>query len=837
MSNQDNSGTATNLLVFSRSRFAAKFFSVTGTELKLESDAGGWSGWTNIQNFGPYFLFYNKENGILSYFSTDGKGLGGWIDQTVSKNWDILLPLINPDESGQFSRIVLAYSKTEGTGEFFSVVPDDKRTKQNVLTPLQSQGGWRKTWHSIVALRNNNGPNLLLFYEREKGDAEIYSIDGKGNFALVSALPRWNPGQDIVTSLSVQGTPYLLAYSHSGKGEVFEYAAGKLQSKFIDAGWLTDWTNITTCPFSDQVVFYRQSTGSLALYRVNVNGSLRDTSRLENFGSDWSNFSLFSVKPPVLRATPAPPKPYTQTSFFNSDLTVLVTDMSGFTRLTKARGIIHFVGLMLTMRSIGMPLFRENGAWYIGTEADNLIGVFPDALHALTAAVQLKRAAAAYNATVPAERADWKIVFGGFGLSSGKGLLLTSQGKGAPFGSVRDEAFELGENLSDGGKVLLAASTLERLKTNPSFASFGETKKIAGAFGADAYEFTASETFGPVPQVYDKDYKDFIPQAAEVFLKRHTLTNPDEIAKTDQQIKQSFSRHLSCVMWGLEFFTINQTYGPAVALEIKEKVVDILKKAAVANNGTVLGPLFFYASEKDALVATKNGRDQLVRYLKEEKDEKRRPEFKGAGIHTGDILYLEGTDIQFGDPINTASKLGEDYASEENIYVSTAVYDSVHSSFPNLEFVSKVASFDGGLSIPCYLVQENKLTSIQLKANPTKYIVKGPWVNDVICWGFQRAYAQLETIPEETNGVSGGVVIEGSNSQLHWVYGVNHFAWVGNYVYLFVGNNLEEGKVQTAILNEKFPPGTMLTYYPNLQTSYKLHVKDGVVLPASNPFN
>jgi len=45
----------------------------------------------------------------------------------------------------------------------------------------------------------------------------------------------------------------------------------------------------------------------------------------------------------------------------------------------------------------------------------------------------------------------------------------------------------------------------------------------------------------------------------------------------------------------------------------------------------------------------------------------------GFGVHTGQLLHIPGTDIHWGDPVNTASKLGEDLAKKGEIYLSVDV--------------------------------------------------------------------------------------------------------------------------------------------------------------------
>ena len=49
----------------------------------------------------------------------------------------------------------------------------------------------------------------------------------------------------------------------------------------------------------------------------------------------------------------------------------------------------------------------------------------------------------------------------------------------------------------------------------------------------------------------------------------------------------------------------------------------------------------------------------------------------GFCIHLGKMLFLSGTDVHWGDPVNTASKLGQDLASEGEILLSRPAYDVV----------------------------------------------------------------------------------------------------------------------------------------------------------------
>jgi len=41
---------------------------------------------------------------------------------------------------------------------------------------------------------------------------------------------------------------------------------------------------------------------------------------------------------------------------------------------------------------------------------------------------------------------------------------------------------------------------------------------------------------------------------------------------------------------------------------------------------------------------------------------------------TGSLLYVKGTDIHWGDPVNTSSKLGQDIAKNGEFFVTENVY-------------------------------------------------------------------------------------------------------------------------------------------------------------------
>ncbi|CAJ1460053.1 unnamed protein product [Effrenium voratum] len=49
----------------------------------------------------------------------------------------------------------------------------------------------------------------------------------------------------------------------------------------------------------------------------------------------------------------------------------------------------------------------------------------------------------------------------------------------------------------------------------------------------------------------------------------------------------------------------------------------------------------------------------------------------GFGLHLGDLLLIPETDVHWGDAVNTASKLGQDIATDQNILISAAVQQAI----------------------------------------------------------------------------------------------------------------------------------------------------------------
>lgn len=53
--------------------------------------------------------------------------------------------------------------------------------------------------------------------------------------------------------------------------------------------------------------------------------------------------------------------------------------MSGFSRISKAEGILHFLALVKMMQNICLPIIQQNGGELVKIVGDNIFAIFTSA--------------------------------------------------------------------------------------------------------------------------------------------------------------------------------------------------------------------------------------------------------------------------------------------------------------------------------------------------------------------------------------------------------------------------------------------------------------------------
>jgi adenylate cyclase len=143
---------------------------------------------------------------------------------------------------------------------------------------------------------------------------------------------------------------------------------------------------------------------------------------------------------------------------FTRTLSVLVLDMSGFSRLTHRYGITHFLAMIERMQQLVLPVVSapRHAGRLLKLVADNVYAVFPDAPLAVDAAREVQHKLAIANQVLPA---DWDIhVCIGIGYGD-----VLAVGDHEVYGHEMNLASKLGEDIGCGGEVLLTEAAYERL--------------------------------------------------------------------------------------------------------------------------------------------------------------------------------------------------------------------------------------------------------------------------------------------------------------------------------------------------------------------------------------
>jgi class 3 adenylate cyclase len=125
---------------------------------------------------------------------------------------------------------------------------------------------------------------------------------------------------------------------------------------------------------------------------------------------------------------------------------ILVSDLSGFTRITRERGILAFLCIFRRVVACADPLFAEHGAVFWKTEADDLLATFASVDEAVCVAERL---------------AETRVEDVGVCLGIGHGRIL--QLEDDIFGDEVNVAFKLGEDVAQPGEVLISASAARAL--------------------------------------------------------------------------------------------------------------------------------------------------------------------------------------------------------------------------------------------------------------------------------------------------------------------------------------------------------------------------------------
>ena len=356
-------------------------------------------------------------------------------------------------------------------------------------------------------------------------------------------------------------------------------------------------------------------------------------------------------------------------SYANKPVAVLVSDLSGFTSTTRKYGILHFASIILRMRQLCLPILHRHNAVYITTEADNFICIFEDALEATMAALEMQAVIKAYQTSLSQDRDHFKIKLNGVGIDFGYGVVVDNEGK--LHGKVANTAYETGEDICEKASILVTPSVKNVVGSHPNFVSTSfvpvdghDVLRVEGQVAGLRYDL--------VPTT-DLTYLD--PLMAPL-VARHA---PDaDLNKLDTQLRAHFMAEKSVMMFKLNLEDVAAEYGAHESLELKFAACGLIFPILRKYNGEpdkVSEELWVFPRGVDAIQAAVHAKDAILEYNKTHDTLKQRVSVTGFGIDTGEVLFIHETDIFFGDPVNTSSKLGQDLATDMQILITPKVHE------------------------------------------------------------------------------------------------------------------------------------------------------------------
>jgi len=158
---------------------------------------------------------------------------------------------------------------------------------------------------------------------------------------------------------------------------------------------------------------------------------------------------------------------------YGTTATIMVVDMSGFTRLSREHGIVHYLSMVRRMQITSRPIIESYQGQVVRFEADNAYARFTNPGDAISAAVALNLAMDAANIITPDEL-DIRI---SCGIDHGKCLIPDVSDF---YGTPVNNASKLGEDLGEPGQILVTENAMLLVNNVSPFESDCMEMNIGG---------------------------------------------------------------------------------------------------------------------------------------------------------------------------------------------------------------------------------------------------------------------------------------------------------------------------------------------------------------------
>ena len=158
---------------------------------------------------------------------------------------------------------------------------------------------------------------------------------------------------------------------------------------------------------------------------------------------------------------------------YGQEQAVFVLDMSGFSRLTRKYGSIHYLSMVRRMQLTTGPIVKSFDGYMIKYDADNCFALFPAPLNAVNAAIAMQHAFDAAN-ILTADDLDIRI---GCGIDFGRILVIGSEDC---FGDAVNRASKLGEDVAEAGDILVTQEAMQLIPTEAGIKAHEISISISG---------------------------------------------------------------------------------------------------------------------------------------------------------------------------------------------------------------------------------------------------------------------------------------------------------------------------------------------------------------------
>ena len=141
---------------------------------------------------------------------------------------------------------------------------------------------------------------------------------------------------------------------------------------------------------------------------------------------------------------------------FKQERTVMILDMSGFTRMTHQGQLISYLLMINQMKRLALPCVEDAGGILVKAEHDNLTCLFDNVEDAMAASREITQRLASANVILPSDRE----LYVSIGIGHGEILNVANEDI---YGDEVNLASKLGEDIAEQGEILLTTKAYGQL--------------------------------------------------------------------------------------------------------------------------------------------------------------------------------------------------------------------------------------------------------------------------------------------------------------------------------------------------------------------------------------